>query len=319
MSAHRYRYDDGWLLLLSKREPLNEIPRRTTVIDETIQLGSLNVRRLGFGTMQLTGPGVWGPPSDHGEAIAVLRRSIELGVTLIDTADSYGPNVAEELVHEALYPYPDALVIATKAGFVRSGPNQWEPCGRPDYLRQQCEGSLRRLGLESLDLFQLHRVDPQVDPDDQFGVLKELRDEGKVREVGLSEVSIAQIEAARRIVPLVTVQNLFNIAQRDADDVVDFCEQHHIGFIPWFPLGSGKLSAPGGPIEEVASKLSATVPQISLAWLLRRSSVIAPIPGTSSLKHLEENCGAARVALSDADYQSLTDSRKAIRRWAMRS
>ena len=285
--------------------------------EDTIQLGVLNVRRLGFGAMQLTGPGVWGPPKDHEAALEVLRRSVELGVNLIDTADSYGPNVAEELVHEALYPYPENLTIATKAGFMRPGPGRWEECGRPEYLRQQCEGSLRRLGVEQIDLFQLHRVDPHVDADEQFGLLKALRDEGKVREVGLSEVSVAQIEAARSIVPLVSVQNIYNIAQRDYDDVVDYCEQHGIGFIPWYPLGSGKLSAPGGPLEAIASDLGATVPQLCLAWLLRRSPVMLPIPGTSSLKHLEENCAAINVTLPDAIYQELTESRKAIRRWAM--
>lgn len=285
--------------------------------EDTIQLGALNVRRLGFGTMQLTGPGVWGPPKDHDLAIQVLRRSLELGVNLIDTADSYGPNVAEELIREALFPYPETLTIATKAGFMRSGPGQWEENGRPEYLRQQCEGSLLRLGVDQIDLFQLHRVDPRVDADEQFGLLKALRDEGKVREVGLSEVSVAQIEAARRIVPLVSVQNIYNIAQRDYDDVVEYCEQHGIGFIPWYPLGSGKLSAPGGPLEGVAADLGVTVPQICLAWLLRRSPVMVPIPGTSSLAHLEENCAAANVTLPDATYQELTDSRKAIRRWAM--
>ncbi len=199
--------------------------------------------------MQLTGPGVWGPPRDHDGAIEVLRRSVELGVNLIDTADSYGPNVAEELVREALHPYPKDLTIATKAGFTRSGPNEWHENGNPDYLRQQCEGSIRRLGVDHIDLFQLHRIDPEVAADDQFETLKDLRDEGKVREVGLSEVSVEQIEAARRVVPMVSVQNLYNIAQRDADNVVDYCERNEIGFIPWFPLGSGKLSSPGGPIE----------------------------------------------------------------------
>lgn len=285
--------------------------------EDSMQLGVLNVRRLGFGTMQLTGPGVWGPPKDHDVAIQVLRRSVELGVNLIDTADSYGPNVAEQLVHEALFPYPETLTIATKAGYVRSGPGKWEECGRPEYLRQQCEGSLRRLGVDQIDLFQLHRIDPDVDADEQFGLLKALRDEGKVREVGLSEVSVAQIEAARSIVPLVSVQNIYNIAQRDYDDVVEYCEQHAIGFIPWYPLGSGKLSAPGGPLESIASDIGATVPQVCLAWLLRRSPVMLPIPGTSSLEHLEENCAAVNVTLSDAAYQELTDSRKAIRRWAM--
>ena len=285
--------------------------------DETIQLGVLTVWRLGFGTMQLTGPGVWGPPRDHDGAIDVLRRSVELGVNLIDTADSYGPDVAEELVREALHPYAKDLTIATKAGFTRSGPDLWHENGDPHYLRQQCEGSLRRLGVDHIDLFQLHRIDPNVDALEQFATLKALRDEGKVREVGLSQVSVDQIEAARSVVPVVSVQNLYNIAQRDGDDVVDYCEKHQIGFIPWFPLGSGKLSSPGGPIEEVAKENDATVAQICLAWLLRRSPVMIPIPGTASLEHLEENCAAADVVLSDASFQQLTDSRKAIRRWAM--
>jgi pyridoxine 4-dehydrogenase len=285
--------------------------------NETIQLGVLTVRRLGFGTMQLTGPGVWGPPRDHDGAIDVLHRSVELGVNLIDTADSYGPDVAEELVREALHPYAKDLTIATKAGFTRSGPDLWHENGDPHYLRQQCEGSLRRLGVDHIDLFQLHRIDPNVDAFEQFATLKALRDEGKVREVGLSQVSVDQIEAARSVVPVVSVQNLYNIAQRDGDDVVDYCEKHQIGFIPWFPLGSGKLSSPGGPIEQVAKENGATVAQICLAWLLRRSPVMIPIPGTSSLEHLVENCAATDVVLSDASFQQLTDSRKAIRRWAM--
>jgi len=283
---------------------------------ETMELGALNVRRLGFGTMQLTGPGVWGPPRDHDGAIKVLRRSVELGVNFIDTADSYGPNIAEELIREALYPYPRNLVIATKAGFTRSGPNQWEECGRPDYLRSQCEGSLRRLGVEQIDLFQLHRIDPDVDANEQFGLLRTLRDEGKVREVGLSQVSVEQISAARLIVPVVSVQNLYNIAQREDDDVINFCELNDIGFIPWFPLGSGRLSADGGPLERTASDLGVTTSQVSLAWLLRRSSVMLPIPGTSSLAHLAENCDAANILLSDEKYEELTDSRRSIRRWA---
>ena len=287
------------------------------MVGESVELGTLTVRRLGFGTMQLTGAGVWGPPADYDGAITVLRRAVELGVNLIDTADSYGPNVAEELVREALAPYSENLTIATKAGFTRSGPNQWSECGRPDHLRAQCEGSLQRLGVEQIDLFQLHRIDPHVNADDQFGLLKSLRNEGKVREVGLSQVSVREIEAARRIVPIVSVQNLYNIAQREDDDVVDYCEAQGIGFIPWFPLGSGKLSADGGPLETVASALHATPSQVSLAWLLRRSTTMLPIPGTSSLAHLEENCAANDVALSDAAYQELTESRKSIRRWAM--
>jgi pyridoxine 4-dehydrogenase len=282
-----------------------------------LQLGSLTVHRLGFGTMQLTGPGVWGPPDDHDGAVGVLRRAVELGVDLIDTADSYGPDVVEELIREALHPYPDAIKIATKAGFTRPGPDQWLECGRPDHLRQQCEGSLSRLGVERIDLFQLHRVDPGVPADEQFGVLKELRDEGKVAEVGLSEVSVAEVEAARRIVPVASVQNQYNIARRSADDVVDYCEQHQIGFIPWFPLASGKLSRPGGPLDEVAQQLGATVSQVCLAWLLRRSPVMLPIPGTSSLEHLEENCAVGDLILSEAQLEELTDARKPLRRWAL--
>jgi pyridoxine 4-dehydrogenase len=285
----------------------------------TLTLGSFTVHRLGFGTMQLTGSGVWGPPDDHDGAIAVLRRAVELGVDLLDTADSYGPDVAEELVKEALHPYPEGLRIATKAGFLRPGPGQWEECGRPDHLRRQCEGSLQRLGVERIDLFQLHRVDPDVPADDQFGVLKELRDEGKVAEVGLSEVGVDQVEAARRIVPIVSVQNQYNIALRGADDVVDHCEGQGIAFIPWFPLGSGKLSRPGGPIDEVAGQLGATVSQVCLAWLLKRSPVMVPIPGTSSVGHLEENCAAAGLTLTDDQYQTLTDARKPLRRWALTS
>jgi pyridoxine 4-dehydrogenase len=283
----------------------------------TLTLGSLTVHRLGFGTMQLTGTGVWGPPDDHDGAIAVLRRAVELGVDLLDTADSYGPDVAEELVREALHPYPEGVRIATKAGFLRPGPGQWEPCGRPDHLRRQCEGSLARLGVERIDLFQLHRVDPEVPADEQYQTLKELRDEGLVAEVGLSEVSVDQVEAAQRIVPIVSVQNQYNIAQRGADDVVDHCESQGIAFIPWFPLGSGKLSRPGGPIDDVAGQLGATVSQVSLAWLLKRSPVMLPIPGTSSLDHLEENCAAAGLTLTDAQYRELTDARKTLRRWAL--
>jgi pyridoxine 4-dehydrogenase len=282
----------------------------------TLRLGVLNVHRLGFGAMQLPGPGVWGPPRDHDGAIAVLRRAVELGVDLIDTADSYGPNVSEELIREALHPYPGNLKIATKAGLTRSGPGAWAPCGRPDYLRQQCEGSLLRLGVERIDLFQLHRVDPDVPAEEQYGLLKSLRDEGKVSEVGLSEVSVSQIEAAAAIVPIVSVQNQYNIAQRSADDVLDYCTGHQIGFIPWFPLGSGRLSQPGGPLDQVAQQTGATTSQVCLAWLLRRSPVMLPIPGTSSLEHLEENRAAAAIALSDAQFQELTDARTPLRRWA---
>jgi aryl-alcohol dehydrogenase-like predicted oxidoreductase len=280
-------------------------------------LGSLAVHRLGFGTMQLTGPGVWGPPSDRAGAISVLRTAVTLGIDLIDTADSYGPDIAEDLIREALHPYPEALVIATKAGFTRPGPDQWEECGRPEYLRRQCEGSLARLGLDRIDLFQLHRIDPRVPAEDQFGALKELRDEGLVAEVGLSEVGVADIERARAIVPVVTVQNQYNIAQRGADDVIDYCERHGIGFIPWFPLGSGKLSRPGGPLDALAREVGATASQLSLAWLLRRSPVMVPIPGTASVEHLRENHAAGGISLSDEQYEALVDARKPLRRWAL--
>jgi pyridoxine 4-dehydrogenase len=280
-------------------------------------LGSLKVHRLGFGTMQLTGPGVWGPPKDHDEAIAVLRRAVELGVDLIDTADSYGPDVAEELIHEAIHPYPEGVKIATKAGFTRPGPDEWVECGRPEYLRAQCESSLRRLGVDRIDLFQLHRVDPTVPAEDQFGTLKDLLDEGKVAEVGLSEVKLDQLETARQMVPVVSVQNQYNIANRTADGLLSYCEEHGIGFIPWFPLASGKLSRPGGPLERVSGQVGATVSQVCLAWLLRRSPVMLPIPGTSSLEHLAENCAAADVQLNEDQFQELTDARKELRRWAL--
>jgi pyridoxine 4-dehydrogenase len=283
----------------------------------TLQLGGFAVHRLGFGTMQLTGPGVWGPPADHQGAIRVLQRAVALGVDLIDTADSYGPNVAEELVREALHPYPEAVRIATKAGFTRSGPNEWTACGRPAYLRSQCEGSLRRLGVDRIDLFQLHRVDPEVPADEQFGVLRDLRQEGKVSEVGLSEVGVADLERALQVVPVVSVQNQYNIAHRGADDVIEFCEQRGIGFIPWFPLASGKLSRPGGPVDRVAQQLGAAASQVCVAWLLRRSPVMLPIPGTSSVDHLEENCAAAALTLSDAQFEELVDARKSLRRWAL--
>ena len=295
--------------------------RNETVVDAsgTLRLGTLDVGRLGFGTMQLTGPGVWGPPEDRSRAIDVLKRAVALGITLIDTADSYGPDVAEELVREALHPYPAGVVIATKAGLTRSGPDQWESCGRPEYLKSQCEGSLRRLDVDHIDLFQLHRIDPSVPADDQFGALKDLRDAGKVAEVGLSEVTVEQIEQARRVVPVVSVQNQYNIAQRGADGVLQHCEDHGIGFIPWFPLANGSLTGQGGPLDTVAADLGATTSQISLAWLLRRSPVMLPIPGTSSPEHLDENWAARTIALSDAQYSELTDARKQVRRWALSS
>lgn len=273
----------------------------------TFSLGQLNVRRLGYGAMQITGPGVWGPPKDATEAVRVLKRAVELGVNFIDTADSYGPYVSEELIREALHPYGDVMV-GTKAGLVRTGPSQWHPVGRPEYLRQECEMSLRRLGVEAIDLFQLHRVDPKVSADEQYGVLKQLRDEGKVREVGLSEVTVEQIEAAQNIVPIVSVQNLYNLETRQSEEVLDYCEANNIGFIPWFPINSGKLAREGGPVDEVSKQTGATAAQVALAWLLARSDVMLPIPGTSSVGHVEENCAAALVQLSDVQIKELTNA-----------
>jgi pyridoxine 4-dehydrogenase len=256
----------------------------------------LRVRRLGYGAMRLTGEGIWGPPKDTDNAVAVLRRAVDLGVDFVDTADSYGPYVSEELIREALYPYR-GVTVATKAGLLRTGPNKWIPCGRPDYLRQECEMSLRRLGVETLDLFQLHRIDPHVAADEQFGLLADLQREGKVREVGLSQVSVADIEAAGKIVDVVSVQNRYNLVDRSSDDVLRHCTEHGIGFIPWAPADAGKLAEPGNAAERAAERFGATPAQVALAWLLQRSSVMLPIPGTSSLEHLEENCAAASLEL----------------------
>jgi aryl-alcohol dehydrogenase-like predicted oxidoreductase len=276
-----------------------------TLAGGTFKLGDLVVHRLGYGAMQLTGKGVWGPPRDHAEALRVLRRAVELGVDFIDTADSYGPYVSEELIAEALHPYPAGLVIATKAGLARTGPGEWHPLGRPEYLRQECEMSLRRLKVDRIDLFQLHRIDPQVPAGEQFGLLRDLQKEGKVRHVGLSEVSVAEIEAARKVVPIASVQNLYNLQNRKAEAVVEHCDKEGIGFIPWFPIASGRLLDPDGPVAKVAKAAGATTAQVSLAWLLRRSKTMLPIPGTSSVAHLEENCGAGKVELSEALYEAL--------------
>jgi len=270
-------------------------------------IGPKVVHRLGFGAMQITGPGVWGPPGDPDGARAVLRRAVELGVDFIDTADSYGPTVSEELIAEALHPYGD-VVVATKAGLTRTGPGAWHPVGRPEYLRQQCELSLRRLRVDALDLFQLHRVDPAVPAEEQYGVLAELLAEGKVAAVGLSEVTVEQIAAAREIVPITSVQNLYNLANRQSEAQLDHCEAEGIGFIPWFPIATGALAAPGGPLETVADEVGATSAQVALAWLLRRSPVMLPIPGTKSLEHLEENCAAAAVELTAGQVAALEDA-----------
>lgn len=261
--------------------------------------GELPVNRLGYGAMQITGPGVWGPPRDPGEAVRVLRRAVELGVNLIDTADSYGPYVSEELIREALHPYREGLVIATKAGLVRTGPHEWHPVGRPEYLRQQAEMSLRRLGVERLDLFQLHRIDPAVPLADQLGVFAELRKEGKIGHIGLSEVSVAEIKQAREHVEIATVQNLYNLSNRRSEDVLDYCTAEGIGFLPWFPIATGELAKPGGPLDTLSARTGATPAQLALAWLLHRSPVVLPIPGTSSVAHLAENVAAGAIRLSD--------------------
>jgi pyridoxine 4-dehydrogenase len=268
--------------------------------------GDLTVNRLGYGTMQLTGPGVWGEPRDPDAAVAVLRRAVELGVTFFDTADSYGPYVAEPLLHRALAPYADDVVIATKAGFTRQGPNKWTPVGRPEYLRQQTEMSLRILGVERIDLQQLHRIDPSVPLEDQVGELKLLQDEGKIRHIGLNEVGIDEVEAASKIATIVSVQNLFNLARRDAEPLLDYATANGIAFIPWFPLATGKLVGDGGPLAELAAKHDASPSQLALAWLLKRSPVMLPIPGTSSVTHLEDNLRGAELELTDDEFAELT-------------
>ena len=271
----------------------------------TFTVGDLTVNRLGFGSMQLTGPGVWGNPKDPDEAVRVLRRAVELGVNFIDTADSYGPVVAEQLIEKALRPYADDLVIATKAGLTRQGPDVWTPVGRPAYLRQQAELSLRNLGVEQIGLFQLHRIDPEVPLADQVGELKKLQDEGKIRHIGLSEVSVEEVEAASEVATIATVQNLYNLADRSAERLLTWSEEKGVGFIPWFPLATGELAKPGGPLTAIAEAKGATPSQLALAWLLKRSPVMLPIPGTSSVAHLEDNMAAAAIELTDEEYAAL--------------
>jgi pyridoxine 4-dehydrogenase len=255
--------------------------------------------------MRLTGEGVWGPPADPEECIRVLRRAVELGVNLIDTADSYGPDTAEDLIRQALHPYADGLVIATKAGVVRTGPDEWVPLGHPAHLRQQCEMSLRRLGVDTIDLFQLHRIDPNYPADDQVGELSKLKQEGKIRHVGLSEVDVEQLRAAQQIVPIVSVQNLFNLSVRTAEPVLEEATHEGLGFIPWFPLAAGPLAAPDGPLARIAADHGATPSQLALAWLLKRSPVVLPIPGTSSVAHLEQNVAAAQIELSEGELEEI--------------
>jgi len=278
-------------------------------MDETYAIGGdLEVCRLGFGAMRITGNGIWGPPDDPETARALLRRVVELGVNLIDTADSYGPEVSENLIAEALHPYPDGLVIATKGGLRRTGPGRWPRDARPERLKECCEGSLRRLRLERIDLYQLHAPDPSVPLEDSVGALKALQDEGKIRHIGISNVSLEELERAREVVDVVTVQNRYSVVDRHSEDVLEACEDAGIGFIPWFPLATGDLAEPGGPLDEIARAHGATSGQVALAWLLARSRVMLPIPGTSSVDHLHENMGAAELQLSDDELRQISDA-----------
>jgi pyridoxine 4-dehydrogenase len=269
--------------------------------------GDLEVTRLGYGAMRITGDGIWGPPKDHDKAIEVLKKLPELGVDFIDTANSYGPYVSEELICEALKPY-DGMTVATKAGLTRQGPNQWLPVGRPEYLRQECEMSLIRLGVDQIDLWQLHRIDRKVPREEQFGVMKELQDEGKVRHLGLSEVSVDDIKEAQEVFEVATVQNIYNLTNRQHEDVLEHCQSEGIGFIPWFPLAAGDLAKPGGPVAEAAEAHDATPGQIALAWLLQHSEVMLPIPGTGSVEHLEENVAAADIELTADEVEKLNEA-----------
>ena len=271
----------------------------------TLTIGEKTVRRLGFGAMRITGPGIWGPPADHDEAVAVLRRAVELGVNLIDTADSYGPEVSEELIAEALHPYPEDLLIATKGGLLRTGPGRWPRDGSPEHLREACEGSLRRLKVDTIELYQQHSPDPKVPYERSIAALRELQDEGKIRHVGVSNVSVEQLETAREIVEVVSVQNRFNLTDRSSQNVLERCEELGIAFFPWAPIDAGRLAEPGGPVDRIAAAHAASPGQVALAWLLARSGVIAPIPGTSSVEHLEENLDAAELELSAEELAEL--------------
>jgi len=284
-------------------ETLNVAASGTFVIG-----GDLTINRLGFGAMRITGPGIWGEPKDRKEAVRVLQRAVELGVNFIDTADSYGPEVSEEIIAEALHPYGTGLIIATKGGLTRQGPDQWAPVGRPEYLRQQLELSLRRLRLERIDLYQLHRIDPKVPVEESLGALKDMQKQGKIRHIGLSEVSPKEIEHSRKTVAIVSVQNRYNISDREHEPTLNYCEEHKLGFIPWFPVAAGKLAQAGGALDEAAHRHGASMAQLSIAWLLHRSPVILPIPGTSSVKHLEENIGSASLKLSDSEWAAIESS-----------
>jgi aryl-alcohol dehydrogenase-like predicted oxidoreductase len=280
----------------------------------TVTFGEdLTVNRMGFGAMRITGQGVWGPPADKDGAIELLRHVIETGINFIDTADSYGPYVSEELIAEALHPYPKDLVIGTKGGLVRTGPNGWLPVGRPEYLHQEVEMSLRRLKLECIDLWQLHRIDSKVPVEESLGVIKKLQQAGKIRHVGLSEVKPAEIDRARKVIEIVSVQNRYNVGDREHEDTLDYCAKHGIVFIPWFPVAAGDLARPGGKLDALAKKHGATVSQLSLAWLLQHSPVIAPIPGTTSIAHLDENVASSNVKLDPAEWEAIEAEAATIR------
>src|SRR5476649_463176 len=287
------------LIAMKTKSATNDSPASAS---GTFKLGGdLPVHRLGFGAMRITGPGVWGEPKDPAAARRVLRKAVDLGINLIDTADSYGPEVSERLIAEALHPYPKGLVIATKGGLTRSGPEQWAPVGRPEYLRQCVELSLRRLKLDCIDLYQLHRIDPKVPVAESLGALKDLQKAGKIRHIGLSEVSVKEIAQAKKTVAVVSVQNHYNLGNRQSEAVLDYCTKHDLGFIPWFPLAAGDMARSGSALDRAAKKHGATVSQLALAWLLHRSPVMLPIPGTSSVKHLAENTAAAGVKLPEKD------------------
>lgn len=270
--------------------------------------GDLSVNRLGFGAMRITGKGIWGEPKDPEAARQVLRRAVDLGINFIDTADSYGPEVSERLIAEALHPYPAGLVIATKGGLTRQGPDEWLPVGRPEYIRQCVELSLRRLKVDRIDLYQLHRIDPKVPAEETLGALKDLQQAGKIRHVGLSEVKPAEIERAAKVLPIVSVQNEYNIGNRQSEKALEYCEKHNLGFIPWYPVAAGDLAKPGGVLDEAAKRHGATVAQLALAWLLHRSPVMLPIPGTSSIAHLAENTAAAELKLEESEWAAIEDA-----------
>ena len=282
-----------------------------SAIQQTFKIGGdLEVNRLGYGAMRITGDGIWGEPKDPAECKRVLKRAVELGINFIDTADSYGPDVSERLIGEALSPFPKGLVVATKGGFVRTGPNKWIEVGLPQYLQQEVEMSLRNLKTDVIDLWQLHRIDPKVPVEESLAPIAKLQKEGKIRHVGLSEVKPHEIDQARKVIDIVSVQNMYNVGERKHEDVLEYCEKNNLAFIPWFPVAAGKLARPGGKLDELAKRHEVSVSQLSISWLLHRSPVMLPIPGTSSVAHLEENMKAAEISLSDAEMKEIEDAAK---------